>query len=322
MKGWIIREFGGLDVMRFEDLPTPTPAAGEVRVRVHASGVNFAETRMRAGTYSGQPLPFVGGMEMAGVIEALGEGVTGFAVGQRVMGRARGAHAELVCVDPVHVMPLPDCLSFEQGAAIPVGWLTAWHALRTVTNPKAGQKVLIEAVASSVGSAALQIAKQRGCWVAGTASRDDKLARAKEWGLDAGYNYKTDNLVERVMADTGGYGIDVGMMTIGEETATMLFDSMAMCGKIVMFGSTGGRQVSFSLNIGVRNLELHSMSISTSPLFIPETMKTFREEALPRFAAGVFRPVVDVVLPLKDLKRAHEMIDERTHFGKVILRID
>jgi NADPH:quinone reductase-like Zn-dependent oxidoreductase len=101
----------------------------------------------------------------------------------------------------------------------------------------------------------------------------------------------------------------------------MLFDAMGMCGKIVMYGSTGGRQVCFSLNIGTRNIELHSMSISTSPRFLPETMRTFREEALPLFEQGVFRPVVDVVLPVSELRRAHQMIDERTHFGKIVLDV-
>jgi NADPH2:quinone reductase len=321
MKGWIVRQFGGLDAMTFEDLPVPDPGPGQVRVRVRASGMNFAETRMRSGTYSGQQLPFVVGMEMAGEVDALGERVTGFEPGQRVFGRARGAHAQYVCVDAAHLMPLPSRLGFQEGAAVPVGWLTAWHALRTVAQPSAGQRVLIEAVASSVGSAALQIAKQRGCWVAGTASRDEKLERARAWGLDAAYNYKREDIAASVLADTAGQGVDVGLMTIGEETAAMLFDAMGMCGKIVMYGSTGGRQVCFSLNIGTRNIELHSMSISTSPRFLPETMRTFREEALPLFEQGVFRPVVDVVLPVSELRRAHQMIDERTHFGKIVLDV-
>jgi NADPH:quinone reductase-like Zn-dependent oxidoreductase len=322
MKAWIVRQFGGLDAMKFEDLPIPAPAPGQVRVRVRASGMNFAETRMRAGTYSGQELPFLLGMEMAGEVDALGEGVKGFEPGQRVFGRARGAHAQYVCVDAAHLMPLPSRLGFEEGAAVPVGWLTAWHALRTVAQPSPGQRVLIEAVASSVGSAALQIAKRRGCWMAGTASRDDKLERARQWGIDAAYNYKREDIAACVLADTAGAGVDVGLMTIGEETAAMLFDAMGMGGKIVMYGSTGGRQVCFSLNIGTRNLELHSMSISTSPRFLPETMKTFREEALPLFEQGVFKPVVDVVLPVAELRRAHEMIDERTHFGKIVLAVD
>ena len=160
MKGWIVREFGGLDVMQWGDLPVPEPAAAQVRIRVHASGMNFAETRMRAGTYSGQPLPFVLGMEAAGVVEKLGEGVKGFEVGQRVFGRARGAHGQFVCVDAVHLLPLPDRLSFEEGAAIPVGWLTAWHALHVVARLAKGQRVLIEAVGSSVEECMAQLRRR------------------------------------------------------------------------------------------------------------------------------------------------------------------
>ena len=171
--------------MAWKSLEPLQPGPGQLLVRVHASGINFAETRMRAGTYSGQELPFVMGMESAGVIEAIGSHVTGFAVGDRVFGRARGSHASHVLFDAVHALPQPDALSFAEGAAIPVGWLTAWHALMTVAKARAGEKVLIEAVASSVGSAALQIAKWQGCWVAGTASRQDKCARALEAGADA-----------------------------------------------------------------------------------------------------------------------------------------
>ena len=319
MHGYLVEEFGGVEVMKWRELPDPVPGPGQLRVAVRASGINFAETRMRAGTYSGQQLPFVMGMESAGVVEAVGPGVTAFRPGDRVFGRARGSHATHVLFDAEHTLPLPDSLDFVQGAAIPVGWLTAWHAVVTLADPRPGQRVLIEAVASSVGSAALQIAKWRGCWVAGTASRDDKCARALAAGADAAYNYKTVKLAERVHADTGGHGVDVGLMTIGEETAAALFDSMAYEGKIVMYGSTGGRQVCFSLNIGTRNLQLLAMSISTSARFVPESMRTFREQALPRFARGEFRAVVDTVLPMRELVRAHGMVDSRAHYGKVVL---
>jgi NADPH2:quinone reductase len=319
MEGWLVGEFGGPEVMRWERLPDLQPGFGQLRVRVHASGINFAETRMRAGTYSGQELPFVMGMECAGVVEAVGGGVTGFAPGDRVFGRARGAHATHVLVDAVNALPLPASLDFIEGAAIPVGWLTAWHALVTVAKARAGERVLIEAIASSVGSAALQIAKWQGCWVAGTASRDDKCRRGVAAGADAAYNYKTADLPAEVMRDTQDHGIDIGLMTIGEETATALFDSMAAEGRIVMYGSTGGRKVCFSLNIGMRNLQLLAMSISSSARFLPESMVSFREVALPLFASGRFKAVVDTVLPMRELAAAHAMVDSRTHYGKVVL---
>ena len=321
MFGYIVRTFGGPEVMSWEELPGLEPGPGQVLVDVHASGINFAETRMRAGTYSGQPLPFVMGMEGAGTVAALGEGVTGFAIGDRVFGRARGCHAEQVLFDFEHLMPLPDSLSYAEGAAIPVGWLTAWHAIHVSGETQPGERVLVEAVGGSVGSAAVQIAKQHGCWVAGTASRDDKLKKAGEFGADLLINYTKERISERIRETTGDAGVDVSLMTIGEATAQELLDSMGVEGRVVMFGSTGGRDITFNLNIGIRNVELRSMSISTSPKFVPVTMQDFRERALPLFADGSFKAVVDTVLPIRDLVRSHEMINDRKHYGKVILEV-
>jgi len=322
MRGFLVEEFGGADVMQWRELGALQPGARQVLVRVKASGVNFAETRMRAGTYSGQELPFVMGMECAGLVAECGSGVTEFKPGDRVFGRARGSHAEAVLFEADHLMTMPKAVSFVEAAAIPVSWLTAWHALDTVAGFQQGQRVLIEAVASGVGSAALQIAKWAGCWTAGTASRDPKLEIARQRGADAAYNYKRDDIPVLVKRDTQGRGIDIGLMTIGEETADALLESMGMDGKVVMYGSTGGRQVCFNLNIGVRNLSLMSMSISTSARFMSCTMPRFREVALPLLADGVFKAPVGPVLPLSEVARAHELIDERNHFGKIILTVD
>ena len=319
MHGFLVEQFGGTDVMQWRELGSLKPGPRQVLVQIKASGVNFAETRMRAGTYSGQELPFVMGMEGAGVVAECGDNVDEFKPGDRVFGRARGSHAEAVLFDADHLMPLPDTVSFVEGAAIPVSWLTAWHALDAVAGMQAGQRILIEAIASGVGSAALQIAKRTGCWVAGTASRDPKLEIARQWGADAVYNYKRDDVAALVQRDTGQRGIDIGLMTIGEETAESLIDCMGMDGQIVMYGSTGGRQVCFNLNIGVRNLSLLSMSISTSERFLSYTMPRFREVALPLFADGTFKAPVGPVLPLSEVVKAHQLVDERNHFGKIIL---
>ena len=319
VKGYRVAAFGGPEVMVWESLDLGGLAPRDVRVRVGASGINFAETRMRAGDYSGQELPFVMGMEVAGTIESVGTGVTGFSKGDRVFGRVRGAHAEVVDCDPDHLMLLPDNLSFAQGAAIPVGWLTAWHALYTVGRMKAGDRILVEAVGGSVGSAALALAKQAQCWALGTASSDDKLAHATSMGCDAVVNYTRDSVAKQVAALTDGQGMDIGLMTVGDATADELVDSMGMDGRVVMFGSTGGRDITFNLRIGILNIQLLSMSISTSPAFMTQTMPDFRARALPLFASSELVPVVDTVLPMSELVRAHEMVDERTHFGKVIL---
>jgi NADPH:quinone reductase-like Zn-dependent oxidoreductase len=319
MKGWVVKEFGGPEKMQWIDWPDPKPGPGQVTIAVKASGINFAETRMRAGTYSGIQLPQVLGMECAGLIEQVGEGVGDFKPGDRVMARTRGSHAEKALADVRRVMPLPAGLSFEQGAAIPVGWHTAWHALVTMANVQPGMKVLIEAVASSVGSAALQIAKHRGCWVGGTASQDAKLKKAREWGCDGVYNYKTEDIVARIKADTGGAGIDVACATIGGETMQRVMDVMANHGKVMSYGSTGGRVVSFDLGIGERNVELISMSVDTSKFYYPVTVKTFVEQALPLFAAGVFKVPIDTVLPMRELAKAHQMVNDRHHFGKIVM---
>lgn len=320
MKAWIVRQFGGLDAMRWEELPDPEPGAGQVRINIVTSGINFAETRMRAGTYSGIGLPLILGLECAGTVDKVGPGVTAFKPGDRVMARVRGSHATKVVADAAKTHHLPARMGFEEGAAVPVGWHTAWHALVTVANAQPGQNVLIEAVASSVGSAALQIAKSRGCWVAGTASRDDKLKKAKEWGCDAVYNYKTDDWVSLVKADTKLHGIDIACATIGAETFERLLDCMANEGKVCNYGSTGGIVVTFSLRVGERNVSLNTMSIDTSPRYLAETVPTFTAQALPLFAAGTFKGIVDTVLPMAELAKAHEMVNDRRHFGKVIMK--
>ena len=200
MKGWLVEEFGGPEVMKWADMPDPQPGNEEVVVDVQASGVNFAETRMRAGTYTGLGLPVVLGLEGAGTISAIGPNVANCAVGDRVFFRGRGSHATKCLIKAYHAFPMPDHWTYEQGAASSVGWLTAWHALHVVTQAKPGQNVLIEAIASSVGTAALQIAKAKGCWVVGTASQDRKLAKAKEHGADAIRDQAVQDVVPPVVA--------------------------------------------------------------------------------------------------------------------------
>ena len=324
MNGYTVTQFGGPEVMVWDSLGDLSPGPEQVLVDVHASGVNFAETRMRAGTYSGQPLPFVMGMEGAGTVAAVGEGVASFRPGDRVFGRARGCHAEQVLFDEAHLMPLPETLSFIEGAAIPVGWLTAWHGIHTVARTQAGERVLVEAVGGSVGSAALQIAKQHGCWIAGTASTDAKLAAAERQGVDLLINYTKTSVSAAINAATHDEGVDVSLMTIGEATAEELLDSMGMDGRVLMFGSTGGRRVTFDLAIGMRNIQLLSMSITSSPKFRPGDDAGFSRSCVVEVRgrhAMTFRAVVDTVLPIADVVKAHRMIDERKHFGKIVLKV-
>ncbi len=322
MKAILVPEFGGYEVLTLGELPDPVVGPGQVVVRVHASGINYAETRMRAGAFFGVAPPFGLGMEAAGVVTAVGAGVSGFKVGERVFGRARGSHAEQVIFDAAHLMHLPDELDFMQGAAIPVGWLTAWHTLLTVANLQPTQRVLIEAIGSSVGSAALQIAKWKGCWTAGTASTDAKCQRALAAGADAAYNYTTTEAGKQAMADTGNRGIDVAMIAIGGTQAEATQAAMANEGKLLLYGSTGGMKYCLDMMLANKNLQFLTLSILTSPRFVPESMQTFKEVALPLFAQGVFKPPVDCVLPWTQVADAHRMVEARQHFGKIVLKMD
>ena len=322
MKGYLVSEFGGLDQLKLIDLPDLTPGPDQVLVRVHASGVNYAETAMRAGVgpFRWMPLPFGLGQEAAGVIETVGSNVTAYQPGERVFGRARGTHAELALFDSFNLMRMPDNLSFAQAAAIPVGFLTAWHALVTIAEVKAGQRVLLEAIASSVSSAALQIAKWKGCWVAGTTSNDAKIAVAKAHGADAVYNYQTGNVAEELLHDTDKKGADVALVIIGTPTAKSTIAAMGMEGKVLLCGAAGGFDYNFDLTVTNRNLQFIGLSIVTSPRFVPETMKAFQEIALPLFADGTFRPELHTTLPFAELGKAHQMIAERQHYGKIVLQ--
>jgi NADPH:quinone reductase-like Zn-dependent oxidoreductase len=165
----------------------------------------------------------------------------------------------------------------------------------------------------------LQIARNRGCWVAGTASRDDKLAVAREWGVDAAYNYKSDDFVARLGQDTGGRGIDAACATIGAETLERVLACMANEGQVLMYGSTGGRVVSFDLRCGEHNVALRTVSIDSSARYYTETVPSFNSVALPAFADGRFKAVVHTELPMSELARAHAMVADRRHFGKVIM---
>ena len=322
MWAWRVEDFGGIDVMKWKEVEDPFIEKDELLVNVCASGINFAETRMRAGTYTGIERPLTLGLEGAGVVEKIGSNVKTCKVGDRIFYRARGSHATKCVVKDYHAFPLPKNWDYSDGAAVGVGWLTAWHALYVTAKVKEKSKVLIEAIASSVGSAALQIAKSQGCFVIGTASSDAKLLKAKGWGADEVINYKNENVFQRVMDITKRRGVDIGCMTIGTETSDDLIASMANGGKIIMYGSTGGREVKFDLGIGSRNLQLLSMSIDTADNYIQETLSSFRKYVLDGFNKGSFKPVIDSVILASELPKAHKMVEERKHFGKIILKFD
>ena len=320
MRAIQVQETGGPEVLRIENVADPRPGEGEVLIRVHAAGVNFADYLARIGAYppAGRP-PLIPGLEAAGVVEAVGPGVTGVEIGQRVMAWARGTYAELAVAPAWAVYPAPETISLEEAAAIPIVFGTAWHALVSVASLQRDEWVLVHAAGGGVGSAAVQVARQLGARVIATAGQDWKLERARELGADAVAGY--EDFAETARQATDGRGVDVVLEGVGKATFAASVRSMAPGGRMVIYGAPSGPRVELDTREAItRNLTLYGISVISSPLF-PATAESFAREALAWFDEGRLRPVVDRVYPLEEAAEAHRRLMDRDHFGKLVLRV-
>ena len=323
MKAIRIHEHGGPEMLRYEDAPDAQPGPGEVLLRIKAVGLNFADYLMRLGAYpNAGPLPLIPGLESAGVVEALGEGVDDLQVGQRVLSWGRRSYAELGIAPAWAVRPAPEGLSFEELAAIPVAYGTSWHALVRCAQVQAGERVLVHAAGSGVGSAALQLAKALGAWVVVTAGQDWKLERARELGADAIINYSTQDVAEEVQRATDGQGVQVVLEGVGKATFPASVKSLADEGRLVIYGAPSGPRVELDTRPAIfRNLTLYGMSVTTSRHFA-DSVDAFSRIALAWFEERRLKSVVDRVFPLAEAGAAMQHMVDRAQFGKVILRVD
>jgi NADPH:quinone reductase-like Zn-dependent oxidoreductase len=332
MRAVVITKHGDLSVLQVQDRPDPpAPGPGRVTVAVRAAGVNFADTMARVGLYEDAPKPpMVVGYEVAGTIEAVGSGVDAARVGERVMAGTRfGGYAEKVDVAAADAIPLPESLSFEQGAAIAVNYSTAWAALLGYGSLRPGERVLINAAAGGVGIAALQLAKQAGAEVHGTAS-PGKHARLAELGIDQAIDYRRDGWWRGL----GPY--DVILDAIGGKSFRISYDLLRPGGRLIAYGAssvTRGetrsirtalpqaarmfrgfnllRQMSDSKAvIGLNMLRLWDDRGSLEPWIAPLS------DAL---ADGTIQPVVHAAVPFAEAGRAHGIIAARENVGKVVL---
>ncbi|HEX2172819.1 MAG TPA: NAD(P)H-quinone oxidoreductase [Dehalococcoidia bacterium] len=324
MKAVRIHEYGDLGVMRYEDAPTPEPRPGEVLIRVRAAALNWADVLDRQGRYGKRtdfPRPL--GLEVAGTIEQVGPEVTDLRAGQNVFGMVRtGAYAEYAAGHPSVLFPLPDNLSFAEGAGAGIVYLTAWHALITKSNLQAGQRVLVHAVGSGVGTAALQIAKARGTTVIATAGSDEKLKRARELGADHVINYSTTpDFAPEVKRLTDGKGVNVVIEGVGKATFAGSLASLGLNGHLAVIGTPSGSDIAFDLSALLgQNITMFGYTLRSLNALGP-TLQTFRREALPLFASGQLRPIVDRTLPLERAADAHTALSDRAAFGKVVLEM-
>jgi NADPH:quinone reductase-like Zn-dependent oxidoreductase len=340
VKAAYFREHGGADRILYEDYRDPAPAPGEALVRVRACALNQVDMLLLDGRFPPpEGLPHVNGCEVTGTVEATGDGGPGLARGQRViifpgfscgiceyclrgertvcvrygyLGAHRdGGYAELVTAPAANLLPLPEAISFEDGAAVPLAMLTAWRALVVQAQLRPGQTVLVQAAGSGVGSAAIQIARLVGARVMTTVGADDKIEFARALGAEHVVNYRTHDFVEAARAWAGKRGVDVVVEHIGGETFERSIYALTRLGTLVSIGSHDthwGR-------LDLRHVYSKNLKIVGTNLGSILELRTL----LDNVAAGRLRPVVDRVFPLSDARAAVQHVLDRKNKGKVLL---
>ena len=326
MRAAVITEPGEPEVLEVRELADPEAGPDEVLVAVHASALNRADLLQRRGGY---PVPAgtsqeILGLEMAGVVERVGERVQRWAPGDRVMALLNGAgYASRVAVHERMLMPVPESLDLEQAASIPEVFLTAFDALFQHCELKSGESTLIHAAGSGVGTAAIQLAAVAGCRTFGTAGSDEKLQRAADLGLDVGINYHSEDFAEVVAERTGRQGVDVILDVIGAPYWDRNIASLAVLGRMVLVGTMGGGKL--ETNIGAlmgKRLRVHGTVLRARSLEEKATLtQEFARRVLPHFESGRIVPVIDRVFPLDEVAEAHRYMESNANFGKIVLRI-
>ena len=329
MRQVFIMRRGGPEVLQVREAPDPKPAPGQVRIRVRAAGVNFAEVMARVGMYpDAPPLPGVLGYEVSGEIDLPID-----RAGEKVIALTRfGGQSEMVCVPAAAAIPMPSGLSFAEAASIPVVWLTAWHMLVELGNLRRGHVVLIHAAAGGVGTAAVQICRKFGATSIGTAS-SGKHERLRELGLSHAIDYRKLDFEPEVKRITGGRGVDIALDAVG--TFRKSFRCLAPVGRLMMYGASatvsGERRNLFAaLGTVLKMRWFHPLQLLTDNKGIfgvnmgqlwGETELLAREmrEVLKGFSAGEFKAIVDQEVPFAEARRAHERLQSRKNFGKVVL---
>ena len=326
MRAAVISEPGDPDVFQIRELPDPEPGPEEILVAVHASALNRADLMQRRGGYPAPPgiRNDVPGLEMAGVVEAIGDRVTAWQVGDRVMALlGGGGYASKVTVHERQVMAVPEGLSFDEAAAIPEVYLTAFDALFQHCELLPGESVLVHAAGSGVGTAATQLASVSGCRVYGTAGSEEKLARAADLGLDVGVNYHESDFAEVIAEDTGGAGVNVILDVIGAPYWERNLASLAVRGRLVLVGTMGGGRLETNLGLLMgKRLRVHGTVLRARPLEEKAALtQTFARRHLGHFASGRLVSVVDRVYPLEEVAEAHRHMESNANFGKIVLHI-
>jgi NADPH2:quinone reductase len=318
MKAIRVREFGGPEVLKLEEIPTPRPAAGQVLVRIHAAGVNPYDTYMRSGTYAVKPpLPYTPGSDGAGEVEAVGDGVKAVKAGDRVYvaNTVTGAYAEYALSLENQVHPLPATTSYSQGAGIWVPYGTAYHALHHRGRARAGETLLIHGATGGVGIAGVQIARAIGMIVLGTGGSEKGLELAKREGAHQVFDHTKADYREQILRATGGRGVDLILEMLANVNLGHDLKLLAPHGRVVVIGSRG------DVTISPRDLMTRSGSMHAFTLWgiTQAEQNEIHAGLVAGLENGTLRPVIGKELPLAEAPRAHKEILEPGAFGKIVL---
>lgn len=325
MRAVVIRESGGPEVLEMGERPTPEPGAAQVRVRLRAAGVNRADLLQRRGGYPAPPgVPAdIPGLEYAGEVDALGPGAALWNVGDRVMGIVGGgAYAEFVVVGEREAMGVPPNLDWAEAAAVPEAFLTAYDALFTRLKLGFGERLLIHAVGSGVGTAALQLARAAGARTLGTSRTADKLRRARGLGLDTPIDTSLPEWPDAVRAATEGEGVDAVLDLVGGPVLEATLPLLAMQGRVALVGTVAGSRVEADLGLllGRRARLVGTVLRARPPEEKMALAREFARRVVPLLASGRIRPVLERAFSFADAAGAHREMEANRNFGKLVLR--
>jgi len=322
MRAVRVHELTGPGALRVDDVPEPTPGPGQVLVEVRACGVNFPDVLLTRGMYQFKPtLPFSPGGECAGIVRAVGAGVTRIVPGDRVASTiVAGAYVEQICLPEATVIKLPDAVGFEVGAATLLTYLTTYHALVDRAAIARGEKLLVLGAAGGVGAAACELGALLGAHVIAAASTDDKLAFCRDHGATDAINYTTEDLKDRLKALTGGAGVDVVYDPVGGPLAETALRGTAWKGRYLVIGFASGEIPKIPLNLVLlKGCQIVGVFWGAFAGREPARNREHADQVFQWVAEGKLRPAIDEVLPFERAGEALERLEQRKVKGKLVL---
>ena len=322
MKAVRIHEYGNPASVQVDDVEVMKPGVGEVRIRVKAAGMNNSDLQSTYGTYQGyghRGLPHILGQEAAGIVDAVGEGVTGFSPGMRVVGHVSGAFVEQAIAPANELLVLPDRVDFEVAASLPIVYLTASMALVHKAKVQPGEWVLIKPGSGGVGTAAIQLVKLLGARAIATAGSPAKVERLRELGAEQAFDYSKTDVVAEVQRITGDAGVQVALDGGGKVTLPHCFNAIAKHGRIVSYGFLTGIEATIPLiKLIGRNVKLYGIALWYNEDY-QASLETFRDLVLPAVEDGKIQPAIDRVIGLEGVGEALLLMEQRSIVGKIVV---